>query len=201
MKLPVPPGPPSKPARMAVDYDLIRQSLSRQVEASTGLTCILKEPERPNAPRPPLPYFAFKIRNPGRKIGDDSKDPIPDPTGKTNPWNSGGVRCMDVSFECYGRSHEEAYDYMALLQALLDTWDVQGSLRAACGISVMTIGTLADLSELLNTGTEGRSQMDCVFGVAANVSSDQGSIDQVAVQGQVSTEQGTQTTSQVVTGE
>lgn len=95
---------------------------------------------------------------------------------------------MTVSFQCYGNSHEEAYNYMSLWQTSLDLQNIQEILRSA-GIAVWTIGTVADLSSLLNTGYEGRANMDCTFGLAFNLESDLGAIETVPVQGTITTDQ------------
>lgn len=91
---------------------------------------------------------------------------------------------MTVSFNCMGETHEEAYNLMALWQAQLDTPNVQEDLRRA-GIAVWLIGNVADLSQLLETGYEGRSQMECTFGVAANITQVLGEMDSVEVKGKI----------------
>jgi hypothetical protein len=173
-----------------VDYNLIRKLFANQITAVTGLLAILEEPEGPVDKRPPLPYFSYKIMNPGMKSGDDSKAPVPDtstqPPTPTSIWNSGGVRKMMVDFNVYATSHEEAFNYMMTWQTALDLEDVQAALRLL-GVAVWVIGNVADLSKLLNTGYEGRAHLDCSFGIAANLQSDLGSIDSVTVTGTVST--------------
>jgi hypothetical protein len=95
---------------------------------------------------------------------------------------------MTVSFNAYAGSHEDAYNLMALWQTGLDEENTQSLLRQA-GIAVWLIGTVADLSELLNTAYEGRAQMDCTFGLAMNVTSDLGEILEVVVDGAITTDQ------------
>lgn len=179
--------------KFPIDFNLIRKTMANEIQRVCGLTqnqVILSEPEIQDEPRPKKPYFSFKFTTPAAKSGDDSKDAVLDENGKpTTVWNSGGIRAMTISFNCYGNSHEEAYQYMALWQSYLDTYPTQEVLRRV-GVAVWLIGNVADLSELLNTGYEGRSQMDCKFGVAANVESDLGSMEEVNVQGQVTTDQG-----------
>jgi hypothetical protein len=135
----------------------------------------------------------MKMTTPAAKSGDDSKQNL----GGT-VWNSGGVRKMTVSFQTYGNTHEEAYNYMGLLQTALDLSDVQENLRRA-GIAVWTIGNVADLSQLLNTGFEGRTQMDCTFGIAMNLSSDLGAEESVEVMGAVAVGSENINTDQTVT--
>lgn len=173
-----------------IDYVQIRVALIRQMQAVTGLTSILEEPEDANDSRPPLPYLSMKITSPGIKSGDDSKSNVKDDQGNpTTTWNSGGCRKMLVDFNAYAETHEEAFNYMAMWQTALDLEDIQFNLRQA-GIAVWVIGTVADLTKLLNTGYEGRAHLDCSFGIAMNLESDLGSIDQVTVEGAVTTDQG-----------
>jgi hypothetical protein len=169
------------------DFNLIRKVMVREIIKVTGLdpsSVVVTEPETQNEPRPALPYFGMKILVPGAKFGDDSKQYV-----SGTVWNSGGVRTMTISFDCYGNSHEEAYNYMALWQTSLDLENVQADLRQY-GIAVELIGTVADLSALLNTGYEGRAHLDCTFHIAMNLTSDLGAEESVEVQGAVDTNSG-----------
>lgn len=175
--------------KLDVDFNAIRINLVQTMMASLGLNqdhVILEEPEAPNMPRPTLPYASFKITTQGARYGDDTKQNIP----STNLWTSGGPRKMSVSFNTYGSTHEQAYNLMCLWQTALDEETTQEALRRA-GISVLIIGTVADLSALLNTGYEGRAHLDCQFGLAFNVTSDLGEIKTVPYTGTVETEAGT----------
>lgn len=170
------------------DFNQARILFAREIVKVTALDqerVILAEPEVQNEPRPPKPYFSFKMTTPAAKFGDDSKDTVPG----TTIVNSGGVRRMTVAFDCYGTSHEEAYNYMLAWQCALDREDIQEDLRRY-GVAVWIIGSVADLSQLLNTGYEGRSHMECTFGFAVNTQSDLGEIDVVPVQGTVQTDSG-----------
>lgn len=175
---------------LAVDFNLIRKTIAQQIQAVTGLAAILEEPEGPVDRRPPLPYFSFKITQPGLKSGDDSKQNVPDSNGNpTTVWNSGGCRKMMIDFNAYGQTHELAFNYMATWQTALDLQDIQQNLRQV-GIAVWVIGTIADLSKLLNTGYEGRAHLECSFGIAMNLRSDLGSIETATVAGTATTDQG-----------
>lgn len=164
------------PITFPVDYDAKRKALVDEIQKVTRLTCIVAEPETQNEPRPPKPYFTMKMINPGIKKGDDSADNTPN----TSIWNRGGNRKMVVDFNCYGRSHEEAYNYMALWQSALELETIETDLSAK-GIAVWLNGSVADLSALLNTGYEGRSQMHVEFGIAANLTEDVGNIHTINV--------------------
>ena len=181
--------------KIPLDYNVIRKMFANEITKVTGLTAILEEPETQNSPRPPKPYMSFKISRPGDKSGDDSKQQTLDNMGNpSSVWNSGGVRKMTVEFNCYGRTHEEAYNFMALWQGSLDLLNIQADLRTV-GIAVWIIGNVADLSQLLNTAYEGRAHMECTFGIAFNISSDLSYIETVVVEGTVQTDSGDNTIS------
>lgn len=169
-----------------VSFDKIRIAFIREIQKVCLLDndhVITAEPESQDWIRPSLPYFSMKITNPSAKNGDDSKDSVLDNMGNpTSVVNSGGVRKMTVAFDCYGNSHEEAYDYMSLWQTALDLANIQEDLRRA-GVAVWVIGNVADLSQLLNTGYEGRAHLECTFGIAMNLRSDLGEIDTVPIDG------------------
>lgn len=167
---------------LPVDYVALRKALVKEVKRATGVECIVEEVTVQGAQRPEKPYMSFKILSPGIKWGDDS------PHGSDGPVvNVGGQRSMAVSFHSYGNDRDEAYGLMSLWQACLDQRTTQEKLRKA-GIAVWTIQTLADASELLNTGWEGRAQMDAQFGIASNLSEDQGEIDSVGLEGSIDTD-------------
>jgi len=124
------------------------------------------------------------------KRGDDARTKILDIHGNpTTSWNVGGQREIMVDFNCFGNSHEEAYDYMALLQSALELQTIQEDLRRA-GIALWMNGSVADFSALLNTGYEGRAQMQVAFGIAANMTEDLGEIAVVPFQGDIKTDSG-----------
>ena len=165
-----------------IDFDAIRKAFVDEIRKVCIFDqdhVIVQEPETQNSPRPTRPYMAFKMTGPAGKSGDDSSDFI----SGTN-WNTGGVRKLTISFHLYGKTHEEAYNYMALWQAALNTEPTLERLRSK-GIAVWVVGNLADLSVLLNTGYEGRSHMEVTFGIASNMLSDLGIIEHVNVQGTI----------------
>lgn len=180
------------PLMFPIDYNAIRLAFVNTIMLTCNMDqnhVIIEEPETQNWPRPPKPYFSMKITTPAARFGDDTILNVNDAMGNPSTiWNSGGPRKMTVSFHCYGNTHEEAYNYMSLWQASLDLQNIQGILRET-GIAVWIIGTVADLSSLLNTGYEGRAHMDCTFGLAFNLESDLGAIETVPVQGAVTTDQ------------
>jgi hypothetical protein len=187
------------PLNLAVDYNAFRKALVKEIQLVTGLDqfhVILEEPETQDAPRPTKPYMSFKVTTVGVKQGDDDKrliyDTTQNPPVPTNQWNSGGQRRITVGFNAYGRTHEEAYNYMEVWRSALDLDTVQQDLRSAQpqSIAVVLMETIADVSQLLNTGYEGRAHLDVIFGVAANLVETLGEMDTAPIAGTVETDSG-----------
>lgn len=186
-----------------MDWNLVRKTICNEVKSITGLQCILAEPEEPSDRRPELPYFTLKLTTPAAKVGDDSYSASSAGT-EQNPssvFDFGGTRRITANLECYGRTHEEAFDYASLVQASLDTIPVQGQLRANAGLAVWRILDITDLSQLLNTGYEGRALLEVYLGVVSNVSADLGSIESAPVSGEIFSDSGTDFLDYTVTEE
>lgn len=170
--------------QLPIDFASLTKALINECEVSTERPCIMSEPETQQAPRPLKPYLMMKITTPAAKFGDD----FAQYTGTGTKYTTGGQRQMTVSFQCIGRTHEEAYSLMGLWQGSLDQFLTQERLRKA-GIAVWKSGAVADISALLNTGYEGRAQMDVTFGIASNMyawsADDLGAIEKVGVQGTI----------------
>ena len=180
--------------KFAIDFVKIRANLVNTVAKYTGVQVIEEEPEAPDAPRPNKPYISLKITSPALKQGDDSTRNVTDSDGNlTTQVVRGGQRQMNVQFDAYGNSHEEAYNYMALIQSSLELETMQADLRVA-GIAVWLNGNVVDMSALLNTGYEGRAMMEVQFGIAANTIEDVGAIDTAQTSGTITTDTGQQIT-------
>lgn len=170
-----------------IDFDLVRKTIANEGFRVTKVPFLLAEPTVQGAPRPELPYFTFKLVTPAAKSGDDSQYHV---SGTT--YGRGGVRKMTVGFQCYAQEQEQAYSLMCLWQGSLELFATQENLRRA-GIAVWVIGNVADLSQLLNTGYEGRAQLDTTFGIASNLVEDLGEIDTAEVTGTTELDTGTDT--------
>ena len=168
---------------LPLDFVAIRKAMVKEVERVTGVTCIMAQPETQAFPRPPKPYMSMFILNPAVKVGDDSSRYV---SGTT--WNIGGQRGMHIDFDAYGRSHEEAYGILCAWQSALETETTQANLRKA-GVAVWLNGSVADISELLQTGYEGRAKLEVQFGIAANITEDRSSIDSASFTGTITTDQ------------
>lgn len=167
-----------------VDHDAIRIALVAMVSSVTGLDSqhvTMAEPEVSGSPRPSLPYATLKCTDPAIKYGRDS---VLLPVNEETFTTYGGQRGVTFSFNFYGRTHEEANSLAALLQTALETDPVCSMLRSK-GIGVFDPGPVRDLSSMLNTGWEGRAQMDCLFGVASNLRVDLGHIEQAPFAGTI----------------
>jgi len=167
-----------------IDFNLIRKTVSNEVQRVTGTTCVLEEPTVQGAPRPNLPYFSFKLITPAAKNGDDSQYHT-----SGTVFGRGGNRKMSISFHCYTQEQEDAYGLMALWQGSLELFQTQQNLRSA-GIAVWLIGNVADFSQLLNTGYEGRAHLDVDFGISSNLPEDLGEIDSAQITGTIVTDDG-----------
>jgi len=167
-----------------IDFNAIRIALVREVERATEVTCVMAQPETQRFPRPPRPYMTMFLVTPAQKVGDDASTYV-----SAGVWNVGGQRCMIVDFNAYGRTHEEAYEIAAAWQSALEMETTQTILRKA-GIAVWLNGSIADMSELLQTGYEGRAKIEVQFGIAANVTEDRGAIETAQADGTMTTDQG-----------
>jgi hypothetical protein len=174
----------------AIDFNAVRAALADAIQTATGLVAITDDPTLQGEQRPTLPYFTFMLTTPAAKHGDDTKVTTTTGSGDSQMTTvtSMGIRKMTCSFHCYAQEKEDAWSYMGDWQAALDTWSVQAALRAA-GIAVWVIGNVADMSELLNTGYEGRAFMESTFGVTAARTETAGTIDTVEIAGEVTNDQ------------
>lgn len=166
------------------DFTKMRKAIVDELQLCSQRVVIVSEPETQGAPRPPKPYFSMKFMTPSIKQGDDSVSYV-----SGTVVNHGGQREMVVSFNCFGCTHEEAYNYMTRWQSWLELETAQARLRKA-GIAVWKSDHLRDVSLLLETAFEGRSQMDVHFGFAANLTEDLGAIETIHVTGAATTDQG-----------
>lgn len=171
----------------AIDFNPIRAALVNLVQGVTGLQCIVEERKAQftvNTPRPCLPYCSFKITTPAAKIGTDAMKSTGTIDNPSSVVNYGGVRKMIVSFKCYAKAPETAYNYMTHLEAAFDTDPVQDTLRASQIAFWQSLGVI-DISDLLNAGYEGRASLDVSFGVPSNLYVNMGEIDEVPITGEI----------------
>ncbi len=171
------------PVTLPFNFVPFRIAMVQEIERVTKTKCIREETVVQGSPRPPLPYFSYKITSPGTHWGYASQQY----SGTGTNFVSGTQRSARVSFHCYAADQETAYNYMCLWQMSLYSELTQENLRRA-GIAVWTIEDVADLSQLLNTGWEGRAHLDAQFGIAFNMTEDLGTIEEIEVTGEVDTD-------------
>lgn len=176
------------PLSNGIDFNVFRKQIVQEVKTSLGIICIVENPSVQAAPRPNLPYMSFNVTSPSARYGYDSVHVV---EGEDSLYNVGGQRKMSVSFHCYAATQEQAWNLMTLWQSALEVPTVQARFGAA-GMPVWSSGVVADLSQLLNTGWEGRAQLDAFFGVASNVEVDLGQIETADVAATVQTDSGEQ---------
>lgn len=189
---------------LPIDFDAVRIALVRAVSVGTGLPesqVIMLEGEGLDAPRPKSPYFGILITTPSIKAGFDWMVPVPDEQGQpTGLFYYRGPRTMNVSFDCFARTHELAYGLMSAWQSALDQGPTLDALDFG-GMSVADIGAVADLSALLNTSFEGRAHLDVSFGLMASVAVNVGQIATVPLTSQIHADGRVLTSTTIVTKE
>jgi hypothetical protein len=99
-------------------------------------------------------------------------------------WVYAGPRQMTVSFQFYGRTHEEAYGLGSAWQASLAQEPTMDAL-ATYGITVWSREPVVNITSLLSTGYEGRAAINATFGLQSSMTVKVGSIEQVPVSGVV----------------
>lgn len=138
--------------------------------------------EKPNVPRPPLPYFSILLTTPIQKVGSrDSREHVNDTT-----WTIGGQRRFTLSVRSYvspkGKGFFNAQNNLVQLQDSLEDENRRNELTIA-GLAVWFSSDILDITELLETGYEPRAQFDIEFGIASNREADLGAIEKVKITG------------------
>lgn len=118
--------------------------------------------ERPNAPRPAMPYTGFRFSGGGREINDwDYLDIANDIT----EWF--GFREITFTVFCYG---DNAYDEANLLHSKLATPRVADILRSDYGISILQKTPVLDLTVLVDDAYEMRTGFEMTLNISSNSS-------------------------------
>lgn len=179
-----------------IDYVAVRTALAAAVRQATGLgqnAVVMMEPEEPIAPRPEVPFCAFKITSASIKSGWDTMRYAHLAGDEAGVFTYSGPRGIVVSFQFFAPSHENAYGLAASLQAGLDQ-DAIWERLGASGLAVWRVDQVVDLSALLSTGYEGRAQLTVQFGTTAVSYVDVGTIGAVPLVGTVTEDTGDVTT-------
>lgn len=173
------------PVNLPINYEIVSRALWQAAQIATGLgpnDVAMAEDSGPVANRQKLPYCTYKITTAAIMFGEDSAYPTsPDPTVNTGFYYA-GPRAVVVGFDFYGRTPLEAYGLGAALQMGLFLDAAALPLREN-NIAVWNVNDVVDMSMLLGTGFEGRSHLDCTFGVTAISGEVVGVTQSVAAQG------------------
>ena len=140
--------------------------------------------DRPNVPRPGLPYFALLMTTPILKVGSrDNIEHVSD-----TKWNIGGQRRFTLSVRAYvspeAKQFFDAQDMLTQLQDSLED-DVRREELTKAGLAVWFSNDILDITELLETGFEPRAQLDIEMGIASNRDAELGAIEKVKIEATV----------------
>jgi len=162
----------------AVDYEEVRKVVHRWASRFSDVTCIW---EKPDKPRPKLPYIALHVLTPKIKSGQD------DVIQKTNDtYTVSGQRSMVVSVTSHyaDQEDEEAINVISNLEASLENPIALEVLRAG-GLAYWSNTQVQDISTALETGFENRITFDVTFGLVSSIDEDVGRIESTQVDGQI----------------
>ena len=135
-----------------------------------------------NDPRPPKPYITLKlISGPITKGSFDEIRPIPGTTKST----LSGERQYTMNIQTYG---EGGVDALNLIQTIMDSTTYRAKFKNDADISIISRGTVTDISALLDTGFEVRATLDVVFNTSVNIEIETGAIEDVCISGTLDVE-------------
>lgn len=166
---------------MTIDFTTIEDALWEWVSGQTELETIW---DKPNAPRPCTPFAMISHLSGPVKIG--TVDDLRHNSGDV--FEVCGQRTLSYSISVIGKG---AVGYVSDLQISLECPTVLSRLRAA-GIAVWEQGEVQDTSTLLETGYEERANMDVVLGVAALKEDEVGELRSTEIDGELTSDTGTQ---------
>lgn len=126
------------------------------VSKESGITTIW---DKPDQPRPKLPYITLNIISGPNKIGTDEIK------YEENKFKINGRRFFTLSIQAFG---ERALETMSNLQSSIEKPTVREKLRSA-GLAIWNEPNVLDLTTLLETDFEQRSSMDVMFGITRQI--------------------------------
>lgn len=153
--------------------EAVRTTLYTWMQRETGITIIFAEQSKQ---RPELPYGSIKFVNPAQRVGSRDEIVIRGQTSKVV-----GQRTALASLNIYGK---RANDIMSQLLLSLDRPDVI-DMFAEAGMSHIGEEGPRDLTELMETKYQERSQMDLTIGYAEEQDAKLGFIEKVEIENQV----------------
>lgn len=152
-----------------MSMDSIRSALLTWMTRETGLTCIFP---KQGEPRPPLPYGTLEFINPSGRYGGIDETRI---SGSDVTLH--GLRSSNVSLNIFGG---DANDRMSKLRDTLDLQRVIDEFNAA-GIAHNGETGPNDLSSLMETKYQERSQMDLDISYSIELDQGIGIIEEVVI--------------------
>jgi hypothetical protein len=138
-----------------------------------------------DAPRPQGPYITLKIISGPRKITMDDELRFNGKSEGKNNFNLVGQRAYTLSVKSFRAGHNDA---LSDISTYLDDPDFCEILKEKACISVTNKGDVLDISGLIDTGFEGRSQLDIFFNSSNNRETRVGLIENVEIEGETRNE-------------
>lgn len=149
-----------------VDYAGIRAAFARAIQAAVGLEAnavIQLQSTVTAATRPQAPFAAFMLTSLGRPTGRDARLP-PDETGRMAYV---GQRMCTAQFQFMGRSVDEACGMAAAWASGVWHDHIEAILFSVGDISIFSVESPSNITDLMATGYEGRAVVNLSFGVAS----------------------------------
>ncbi len=132
-----------------------------------------------NEPRPMRPYVTWKVTGGPMREGWDAEEYLEE--DEESGLSYGGSRTIVVSLNFYG---ERALEGLARVQSRLQ-WETNRAILSAKNLVFVSDSGVRDLSQLLETQTETRSQMDVTMRFTAlDVDESVGVIERVEITGE-----------------
>lgn len=151
----------------------IKKFIYEFLTRETGLTVI---EDLQGKPRPPLPYVTFRFLNTAIRVGG-----MDDLRANGSVFSNHGLRTSTISINIFGTG---ANDRMSALQNCLDLPEVIEEFSAA-GVSHTGEDGPRDLSELMETKYQERSQFDLAIMYGFEITSTTVPIEAVEITGEV----------------
>lgn len=161
-------------------YAEIREVVQRWLEDVTDYPSIFAEE---SSPRPDAPYTAFKFLTSLQKIGAVDEQI---PATSSRAYKIRHFRQFTLSIQAFGRRDDDEYiSAGAILSHVQNTLDVPtvAEVFRDIGLSLVSEGSVTDISQELDTEVEPRAVLDIIFNVCFETEDDPGVIESVAVRG------------------
>jgi len=162
--------------QLAIDLDAVRTTIINAIRDVTGLPqnqVVSAQPESADTPVPPMPFFTVQPMSTMR---------LGMPAHTLDGTNLVDTRSLDVSFNVFADTHEEAMGLMTTWQAALGNAHTREML-ALGGLAMWSSEAVRDLSEKLDTGFQPRAYTQVTFGVVSSIADARDEIDSATIVG------------------